>query len=373
MALRPAKQGGYLKAGLYGGPGAGKTHTALVLAVTAREHFGLDGPIAAFDTEGWTQDVAARIKKGTGSDLLIETSRSIATLESFVHECLSAKVSVAVVDSLTHVWQALCDNYLAQCNERARRNNKREYEKLSFHHWNFIKPRWQRWVDLYQSSPLHIIVCGRRSYNYEYSPGSGDEVKASGDKMKAEHFGHECRALFRMALREEYDKKRDRGRLVHECMVMKDRFDQMTGAVCTDPGPDFFRPYLAQLAPATHTVVDTTPDQFEMTEDGTATWQAERRRREALCEELRGVLSVVAPSQTADDKEKRGNLLFQCFRTRSWGVLEAMSADELARGIRVICQETEQPIPFTAADDGSQPAPNAQERAPIDDGDTVQF
>jgi hypothetical protein len=57
---------GYLRAGIYGFGGAGKTRTAVELAIGVRDYFHLEDPIGFFDTESGVGYVSSLIKSRTG-------------------------------------------------------------------------------------------------------------------------------------------------------------------------------------------------------------------------------------------------------------------------------------------------------------------
>src|SRR5262252_2422384 len=93
---------GYLKAGFLGYQKSGKSYTAIKLAIGVRQFFKLSGPIAMFDTESGSGYLAEMVRKETACDLLGVRARSFAALMQFAQDCISDKVSVGVVDSVTH-------------------------------------------------------------------------------------------------------------------------------------------------------------------------------------------------------------------------------------------------------------------------------
>ena len=107
---------GYLKAGFLGFPKAGKTYTAVELAIGTRALMSETGPIAMFDTEGGSEYIHLKVQQATGMDLIGVRSRAFDDLIAAGQECQKEGVSVLVVDSVTHVWRELCDAYLQKVN-----------------------------------------------------------------------------------------------------------------------------------------------------------------------------------------------------------------------------------------------------------------
>jgi hypothetical protein len=64
-----------------------------------------------------------------------------------------------LIDSITHFWIELTESYM--------RMKKRS--RLQFEDWAYLKTEWRRFTDLFVNSNLHIIVCGRAGFEYDYS------------------------------------------------------------------------------------------------------------------------------------------------------------------------------------------------------------
>ena len=371
---------GHLKAGFLGFQGSGKTMTATLLAIGTRRHFGLDGPIAFFDTEGGSEYVAQLIQQFTGQELLGVRSRAFDDLMKTSLECLEAKVSVLIVDSVTHVWRETCDAYLKQVNDRIRERNARVpadrrrgfKTSLEFQDWNPLKAIWQRWADWFLNAPLHVIICGRAGnvYHMEKDEESGKkELQVVGVKMKVEgEFGYEPSLLVEMDRLEIPDPHRQ-GRFLTRrvAVVKKDRFSILDGAdLEIDSAPlrealqaktpeqataamavalaqtmDFFTPHLARLTPGAHATVDTTiKTDAGVDEDGDSAYARERRQRVIACEEIQGDLVAAYPGQTAEEKRAKTDLVFLGFRTRSWTKVETeFTGAELRASRRKIQEE----------------------------------
>jgi hypothetical protein len=328
MTSNPA----YLKAGFLGFAGAGKTFTAVDLAIGARKFFGLDGPIAMYDTESGSDYVRDRVAKLTGKELLGHKSRSFTDLVAMAKECQAAGVSVLVADSMTHVWRELCDSMLAQINESFKRRGWRKtQQKLEFQDWGVIKAKWNEWTDFFLNSPMHIIICGRAGYEYDFEENDRGkkELVKTGIKMKTEgEFGFEPSLLVEM----ERDQNLETKAIIRRATILKDRFDLIDGKHCENPTFEFFMPHLERLKGGTHAPVDTT-SRTEFTLDTDPEWHAEKKARTILCEEIQGLLVTHYPSQKAEDKAAKMALIEEFFSTRSWTQVESTSSAVLRDGL----------------------------------------
>lgn len=338
--LKPVSDGGaFLKVGVLGFAGSGKTHTAALLAIGARKFFDLSGPIAFFDTENSTPYIAARVKQETGADLFAVKSRSLDDLKATVKECVEARVSVLIVDSVTHVWREVCDTYLARLNASRKANRLQTLDRLEFQHWGALKSpeMWGGWTDLLLNSPLHVIVCGRAGYEYDFEEderGKKQLVK-TGVKMKAEgEFGYEPSLVVEMTAVQIMDGD-DVTRIDHEALILKDRFDVMNGKTFTNPTFDSFLPHVERLRPAQAAPVDTSrKTEIAVDESGNANWQRERRAREIVLENVASALDAAGLGGTSNEaKQSRARLLVECFGTGSKTELEGMRSEALRDGL----------------------------------------
>ena len=330
---------GYLKAGFLGFAKSGKTYTATKLAIGTRDFFGLSGPIAMFDTESGSEYVAPMVKRETGIDLLGVRSRSLADLLATARECQAAGVSMLVVDSVTHVWRELCDSYLKQVNEMRQRRNLSQQTRLEFQDWNPIKAKWNEWTDFYLNSALHIAICGRAGFEWDFEDrddGSGkkDLVK-SGIKMKTEsEFGFEPSLLVEM---ERIQNRKDGKGFIHRATVLGDRFSVIDGVSGDDPGFDFFRPHVECLVPGAHATVDTASQTDFGIDDHGSDYDRERKLRVILCEKIQAAMTLRWPGQTAKDKKRKIDVLKLAFDTTSWTEVETrVSVEMLKTGLDTI-------------------------------------
>ena len=332
---------GFLKAGFLGFPGSGKTYTACLLAIECRKLLGLDAPIAFFDTEAGAAYVNPLVKKATGKSILGVRSRAFDDLMDVAKQCEAGAASILIVDSVTHVWREVCDAYLAEVNGARRSQGKSERTRLEFQDWATIKAKWNQWTTVYLNSKLHIIICGRAGYDWDFEErenadgSSRKELVKTAVKMKVEsEFGFEPSLLIDMRRVSEFDKATSQQeRFVHRAVVLKDRFQVLDMAVCDNPAGDFFLPHLQLLKPGADNAVDTVPKtKMGVDEQGDAKWDKERRARDIECEEIKGMLTSQWPGQTAAEKKAKMDALEVAFGSRSWKKIERMRSSTLKQG-----------------------------------------
>lgn len=340
--LQPAKHTQTaLKFGILGFPGSGKTYTAFLLAIGLAKL--TNKPLAFFDTEA-------------GSDYLLK----IAELEDvpvlqFKGDAFKDLVAVAkeaeamgaplIVDSITQVWRELMRAYEKRFN----------VTKLKFQHWGPIKETWWQWTEQYLRSPIHIIVCGRAGYEYDFEPdedGTGKELVKVGTKMKVEtEFGYEPSFLVEMI---RLPKSAEAGAgWVHQAVVLKDRTNTMNGAVLTFEGAVYkqgdwyrvyqvFEPLLKELGHE-HVALEARNSQEVFPADGHSEWAKRKQLAEVATEEIKGIFEATYAGMDAQSKKIRQALLKTTFGTYSWTQICASKLEILQNGV-ILLKKFEQAI-----------------------------
>lgn len=361
---------GHLKAGFLGFAGSGKTYTATLLAIALRKRLGLKGPIGLFDTEAAAQYVAPLVKRETGLDLVGFQSRSFQDSLDFLTECQKLGVSVAIIDSVTHTWKSLCDDYLAQRNEARARQGKNPSNRLEFQDWATIKGRWAKFSDSYLNVPMHTIICGRAGYEWDFEAredGVGKDLVKTGIKMKAEgDFGFEPSLLVQMerVSVESASAKLTSAKYVRRASVIKDRFGVIDGLECDNPDGAFFAPYIEMLVPGAHAQVDLTRHtDMGVDESGDAEWAREKRQRQIASENLAGALIAVWPGQGAQEKLARQEVVHKVLGTRSWSEVENTNADKLKAAIACLPTAIEEVKKELADREAQEAAKEAEAKA----------
>lgn len=357
----------YFKAGILGFPGSGKTYTASLLAIGIC-HSIKNNKVAFFDTETGSDFLLPKLQS-EGCETYQVKSRSFSDLLVTIKDCQNENVAVLIIDSITHVWRDLCDSY----DKKLKRNGR-----LQFQDWAVIKGEWKQYTDAFVNSPVHIIVCGRAGYEYDYDfneDGSKDLIKTA-TRMKVEsEFAFEPSLVIEMErtseakeeLKEVLGKKdftsktkkqshnpKAGSKWIHRAYVLKDRTDTLNGETFDYPTFDDFKPHFAALnIGGEHLGVDTSrtsEDRFN--KEGKPQWAVDKQRATIAIEEIKAEYDKNIPGLTAKDKAAKVKLAEYIFKTGSWTALEGMSAEVLNNGLkrmRVILSVPENTVDNIAA------------------------
>jgi hypothetical protein len=328
----------FLKAGLLGFPGSGKTYTASHLAIAiSKSGMGGGKPVAFFDTETGSDFLIKRFEI-EGVELLVAKSQAFKDLLDVGKEAQSS-CSVLIVDSITHVWRELCEAY----------RRRKRVNRLEFQHWAEIKNEWAAWTALYLNSRLHIFVCGRAGYEYDIDVNEDTgkkELTKAGTKMKVEgEFGFEPSLLIEM---ERVSKGAEAGAgYWHRAHILKDRTDTINGRAFDFAKPaeiyregDWqhtltpFQPVFDALNLGGSQVgVDATRTSDEMfSEDSGGQARRATKVRIAL-ETIETTLTMLWPGQDQKSKAMKLAAVEAVFGVRSWTAVEKMPLEALENGV----------------------------------------
>jgi hypothetical protein len=338
------------KIGLFASQGAGKTTTAILLALGLSKTYHGGAPIAMCDTENGS-DYVVPIADLEGVELQNFKSRAFKDMKQGLKEAEGNGCCVYIVDSYTHPWKELVDTFKAKSRRR----------KLEFHHMDELKSIWQGWTDAMLNSPCHVILAGRLGYVWDREADDEDGTKGDliklGTKMKSEsEAGYEPSLLIEMeALQTESARQKKsrakQGSIVHHAYVLKDRWRILNGRTFTFKDMNeykaggylqvfnAFRPHFDRLAigTATQRSVDATRNSGELFTAGGESFGAQLARRKAIAaEEVAGIIRALWAGETAVDKKMRQTILFGLFGTYSWTAIENESIDKLDRGVEIL-------------------------------------
>jgi hypothetical protein len=223
MAFKKAKpQQAFLKMGIYGPPGSGKTFTALLFAEGLAKINGKR--IAYIDTEHGTdfyaQDVIGRKYHTKAFDFDAIYTRSITEIAAEVKGLSSAEHDIVIIDSITHLWEAARAAYAGKFTRAG---------TIPIQAWGQIKKPYKDLLNYLLNAPLHVFILGRQGIDFETDEETG-EMKKVGYKMKAEgETPYEPHILLRM------NPLKDQ---VASLFVEKDRTGVLAGKVIVLPDFD---------------------------------------------------------------------------------------------------------------------------------------
>ncbi len=323
--LKPASlQVAYLKAGIFGFGGSGKTFTSVKILIGICKSQGKK-KIAFFDTETGSDYIGKLFKDG-GIELVVFKGRAFKDLLCVMREAESdTEIGGLVIDSISHVWRELMDSYIKRLN---RKNG------LFFSDYKPLKGEWQQFTDLYLNSKLHIMMCGRAGFEYENEKneetGRTDLIK-TGTKMKVEgEMGYEPSLLLEM------ERERNPGGQgwKHVCVVLKDRFNIMNGKEIVNPDYKDFLPFLSCLnLGGEHIGVDVTRNSEDLFDSQDHSYTKRAKMKEIILEDI-GNIFIKNDLAGRSDKavKEKISILESIFKTASWAAIEAMHLETLQAG-----------------------------------------
>jgi hypothetical protein len=305
----------FLKMGLMGFAGSGKTHTASETAIGLINYMRekgveyADKPAFFLDTETGSDWVKPRFE-AAGIRLFTAKTRAFSDLLSAVKEA-EKESSLLLVDSISHFWTEICDSYMKE----KRRN------RLQFEDWAFLKKAWAGFTDQFINSQLHIILCGRAGYEYDYfqDEAGKKQLEKTGIKMKAEgEMGYEPSLLVLM----EREMEMETHKVHRTASIIKDRSTSIDGRQFHNPTFESFMPHIKYLNLGGRQLgVDTT-------RNSAAAIPADERDNRALhrkivLDEIESLLVRYYPGQSGTEKKTKLELLKTHFNA-SWTEMEKL-------------------------------------------------
>lgn len=212
---KATKEQAKARVALTGPSGAGKTYTALTIAITLGEK------IALIDTE---RGSASKYADEFAFDKLDLQSFEPATLCQALAAAGSHGYDVVIVDSLTHFWSGT-GGMLEQVDSAA----KRGYGGNSFGGWKEARPMERQMIDALVSYPGHVIVTMRSKTDYVIEEDSRGKKVPRKVGLKPEQ---------REGIEYEFDVVGD---MDHEntLVITKSRARSIANRVIQKPGAEF--------------------------------------------------------------------------------------------------------------------------------------
>lgn len=328
--LKPAmNQTAYLKLGLLGFEGSGKTYTAVDFAIGMTK-LTKGSKVAFFDTEKGSDFHIKRFKEA-GIELFVHKGRSFQDLCTIIQESEHGGFSFLIIDSITHVWRELTNSYLKKSGRK----------NLHMKDWQVLKTEWSRYTDLYVNSKLNIAMLGRAGYEYDMDEDEDGkkEIVKSGTKMKVEtETGFEPDLLLEMfrARKSEVEKNKKAVGFINRCVVLKDRTDTMNGRFIDRPAFKDFKPIIDFLnLGGEHIGVDLSRSSEGMFEKPDYSYHERQKQVQIALEELQALLiKGQLDGTSADAKKKRVAFLEKIFGTSAKTKIESMRLEELLNGLQ---------------------------------------
>lgn len=333
MALfkKEATTQAFLKMGIYGNAGSGKTYTASLVASGLAQYVddrtGKRPPVMFLDTENGSPWIKSVFEEA-GIEFYTAQTRAFKDLMQAVHEAESQQ-SVLIVDSITHFWMELCQTFA----------KGRKRDRLEFQDYAVLKPQWGTFTEAFLNSKAHIILCGRAGNEYAYQDteradgSTKKELITTGTKMKAEsEMGYEPSLLVEMTAEKSPDRKKKL--TIRKAYVVKDRGRKLDGREFINPGFKVFMPHIEDLnIGGKHGGFDTSRNSSELfDEGGRPEWQQRKQQVLIVLEEIENILVKHYPGQSANEKRSKVVLLEKHLGTSSWTSIKSYPLERLAAG-----------------------------------------
>jgi hypothetical protein len=338
----------YLKAGLMGLQGSGKTYTAAKMAIglhdmlVTRSLADKDSPIWMCDTEVGSSWIRGEIA-AAGKKFQADKTRSF---KSLIQDCeqVASTNGVLIIDSITAYWRELCESYASKVGRR----------RLTFQDWGAIKSIWSEFTDLYVNGPFHCIMCGRQGYEYDFfeDDDGKKQLEKTGLKMKGEgETGYEPSLLVVMERHQQLGNNNQIEKVWRTAYVLKDRSTLIDGKSFENPTFADFMPHINCLnLGGEHVGVSTSQNSESMIVKEQLREHDETRRSVTL-DEINELIKKHIPGMSADDKAARGDLLEKHAGTRSWKKVETFDLNELRRIHHKVSVELEKRPLYPELDD----------------------
>ena len=259
--------------------------------------------------------------------LLTAKSRAFVDLLDVSRQA-EVESDILIVDSVSHFWTDLMASF----------QKKRNLDRLLFQHWGPIKQEWRAFTDFYVNSKLHIIVCGRAGWEYDFQEDSEGvkELIKTGTRMKTEgEMAYEPSLLLEMEKVRTGEGKIGQT-FVNRCWVLKDRFDAINSKHFDKPTFKDFLPHIELLnIGGKHFGVDTVSDSTGLF-DSRESRSDEYKKVKIFLDEIQNELVLKWPSQGTSDKKMKIETLRSVFGTGSWTAIESMKSDKLEEGLKKI-------------------------------------
>lgn len=336
----------FAKVGLLGFAGAGKTRTGTEIAIGLHKAIGSKKPVLFIDTETGSDFVLPIFQKH-GIELMVSKTRAFKDLSIGMQEAPKL-ADIMLIDSVSHFWVDIVESY----------RKKKNVNRLSFQDWGIIKPMWNNEFSMpFVTSAIHLIVCGRAGFEYDYFEGDDGkmELYKTGTKMKAEgEFGFEPSLLIEMEriknpeATENYREAKTKDakmkaakqiaaerEFVRKATVLKDRSDIMDGKIFYNPSYDDFAPHWQSInIGGEHKPLESGDSTELFNKEGQPQWMIDKKLAQIALEEIKGEYDKYIPGTTKEEKQAKIKLAEYLFNTNSWTAIEGLSCSALQNGLK---------------------------------------
>jgi hypothetical protein len=325
----------YLKAGLYGDTGSGKTFTASLIAIGLHKMCKAKKPVFFIDSETGSDYVLPLFEKNK-VELQVAKTRAFKDLNEAIDEA-EKDGFLLLIDSLTHFWDDLMESF----------KRKKNLSRLTIRHWSELKPIWREFSAKYVSYSVHIVACGRAGDVWEdvEDEEGVKELRKTGTKMRTEK-----ETAYEPSLLIEMSKVIEKHGYKHRAFIEKDRFDQMTFKSFLEPKFEDFLPHIQCLnLGGKHHVLDRERNSEELFQAGSNSGYNRMKKKDVILDELSEMIKYYYPGQDKDSKKARIDIIRKYFDGYGWEkVTQIQDVDLLEAQYKKIKSDLQKQFPDKA-------------------------
>ena len=316
----------FLKCGLMGFQGSGKTYTAADIAIGMHSYINSKKPVAFIDSEAGSDKVLPKMQAAKVKLIAVKT-RSFQELCEAIREAEESS-DILIIDSITHYWNELMESYMKQAR----------VTRMTPVHWIPVKREWHKYADLYSFSKLHVIVCGRSGWRFGYveEEDGAKQMTAVETRMKVEgEFGYEPELLLEMErIREEHGTIG--AKVMRRCWVLKDKWDMIDGKYFDNPRFNDFMPHINCLHTGKKSKqhsIDLQKHSQELFKGSGESASIRMKKRDIALENIESELMLKFPGQSVENRTLRIKSLKKVFKTASWTEIKSRDYKLLEKGL----------------------------------------
>lgn len=320
----------FIKAGIGGFAGTGKTTTAAEIIIGSYKDFKVDKPLLFIDNEKGGRFLIPKFEKA-GIKCLLKETTSLADVLQAIKFLQAGEIGFLFIDSLTKVYYQYVRDYM--------KNNKPSNAQVMYlNDWGKVIPAWQEaFSDVFVQAEGNIVFTGRGGYSYEKEE---DETNEAGKVTKK---GQYVKSGVKMKLAGETPfepdlnvwmervESIDKGKLTvyREAMILKDRSDLIDGKIFKNPKYKDFQPVVQYLinVPVGEVVGQSSDKNLAPNEAGATDYYKKKEASEIELEKI-GDLFVKNDLGGTSAEAKKYNVLIKdkIFFTSSSTEIKKMSA-----------------------------------------------
>lgn len=317
----------FIKVGLGGFAGSGKTYTATSLIIGCYKDMKIKKPLLILDNEKGSRFLIPIFQKA-GIEVFVKDTTKLADLQEAMIMLESGEIGFLFADTLTKFWYDYVKDY--------RKKNRQTF--MTLQDWGKILPAWQEeFSDKFVNVNGNFVFTGRGGFQYEKEEDTTDEngnitkkgqfVK-SGVKMKlAGETPFEPDLNIWMDLEQTMTK----GKPVQyrTAQIMKDRSALIDGKTFKNPTYKDFQPVIkfilgnpvGEVAGATHTENIAPSENYDYYE--------RKKNREIEIEKIQAIFDKAAFGASKEDKQLKALIVEKIFNTTSSKEIDSFTPERL--------------------------------------------